>query len=184
MTSEPAPLGLLVGGRLYTNSAAKFWPWLITDTHKRWPGATHVTLSTLTELALTPDLLDPQRSLQRLVDATLPGQDVGTVNETLSELELLGGPSPVTVTVENRQLETVMDQRALDALDAETFCCVSVWLLQWAAIANPRWREPALDGVVEGEAAPLKQPFRWTFNLITRPVSEGLLERTLTLALA
>ena len=175
--------GLRVGQTIYTNSAAKFWPWLVTDLATTYPTATHVVLTTLTDLALSPDLLDPQRSLQRLIDITCQGHDVGSPEDTLAELEILGGPGVVRIQVRDTREQTLLHEGLQDMLDAETFCCLMVWMLEWAAIPHAQWREGDLRGRVEGCRLLDSTPFQVTFSTQHRHVREGLYEREVVLEL-
>ena len=167
---------MLIGGEWFRNSAAKFWPWLKEKTRAEYPDARAVELTALCGDRLTRRMLDPAQSLQDTIDRVMAGAPMPSLEDTLAELEMIGGPAPVRVRVLGEG-ETVLAEETPGLVDAEPFPFLVVWLLEWAGVPDTRWNDLVVEGAFMARDTQRDAPCRMSFSLWNEHVSEGLFER-------
>jgi hypothetical protein len=177
-------LGLLIDGNWYANSAAKYWPWLVDRQLAEAPQAALIELTAPATDPLRPSMLYPEQALQRELEKALRGDAVQSWEDTLAELDLVGGPSPVQLRVLGEGARTVFFEGTSDTMDSETFPCLVVWLLQWADIPASLWNKAAVAGRVNAMDPVRHGEYRFRFSLTNRHLSEGLYQRCLRLDVA
>lgn len=177
----PRTTCLVVDDTPYSHTAAKFWPGLIDEMITCVPGSTMIKLTAPSTGPLTPDLLFPENALQRQLDA-LENADLGeTMADALAELNLLGPPSPVLAHVYKGRDEQLTRTLPPESLDAETFATMMAWLYQWAGLAATRWNDTRLSGTVTGKDPDRERIYCMTFSSTALPMTEGLINRSLSL---
>ncbi len=178
---RPRAGGLWIGGDFFANAAAKFWQGLLDELTEFFPNCSLIELSAPSVGRLEPDLLFPERALQRQLDDLQFADPTLALADALAELNLMGPPSPVQARLfEGR--ETILSRTMPpESLDAETFSYLLAWQFQWAGIPATRWNELQLSGIVQGKAPDRERMYRMTFSLAGRPLSEGLIARSFSL---
>jgi hypothetical protein len=170
-------MGLIVDGTCYRNSAAKFWPRFLDELQGEFPGAAAFELSAPGSGVLDRRVLNPEASLaaewERL-DAAGAAREYAA---TVEELALLGPPAGVRLRVLGAE---VLADRAVEAIDAETFPYLLGWLMEWAAIAEPRWCHALVSGQFEAEEPGRGMRFAIAFDAVTEALGEGLVRRVVT----
>ena len=183
---DPAPSprrgALRVGGKPYSNAAAKFWMTFIDGVLDACPLCTLATISAPAASALKPDQLFPERELARQLESAAVVDLDAALRETIAELELLGPPCAVRVRLYGKDSSVLIDNWPLDCLDAELLPYMVVWLLEWAGIPPALWNYENVTGELEGEDRSRFLTYSFSYNLHHRHVSEGLYERTLSLS--
>lgn len=180
----PAPGPLFMAGVPYANSAAKFWRSLADEVRVDFPDCSRVDLETLSSDPLNADQMFPERALERDFNLLLESNLADEIRKTLAELEMFGAPAAVTIRLAGPEKDILSRELPLDCLDAEIFSCLLVWLLQWAGVAEADWNRDRVEGVVRAEDRNRGVLYRWSFCLVHHPLREGLLRRTLSLALS
>ncbi len=172
---------LLIGGEAYANAAAKFWPGLIDELDEFFPACTLIELSAPSSGKLEPDLLFPEKALQRHLDAMDHADTADTWREALAELDLLGPPGPVHARLFRGKEEMLVRSLPLESVDTETFAYLLAWQFKWAGIPSGRWNDTRLSGVVIGKDPVRRRVYRMTFSLAGTPLPEGLVSRALSI---
>jgi len=177
-------LGLLVCGEWFANSAAKFWPWLVDDALAEFPDCAQIELSLYSGKILHRKLLYPERSLQRELEQLMRGQLHRSWEDTLAELEMLGGPCAVNIRLLGDTDGCVLREEPSDTIDSETFPYLAIWLLQWADIPEKSWNREFIEGFFSATDPIRDSDHSLSFTLRSRHISEGLYHRTLELDLS
>ena len=177
---RPGCRGLLVRGRRYANSAAKFWPSLIDEVQEEHPDCTDLELvapgeGTLGEADLHPEI-GFRESLSRLLERDM----VRTMRDTLAEMELLGPPGEVCIRLLAGSRELATQALPLDCVDAEIFSYLLVWPLEWAGVPAAMWNNEFVQGEFSGEDRERGLVYEVSFVLTNRHLSEGLYQRKLS----
>jgi hypothetical protein len=180
-THKAGVKGLVVKGLAYRNSAAKFWASLMDEVMKDFPECDGVALRGLCGGTLTPELLSPETLLQQSLQS-IEDTDLSQVfHDTLLELELLGPPPPVEITLLSGGKEVTLKDLPLDWVDADLLPFLLVWLLEWAEISEFLWNRADIKGDVNAEDADRQHLYAMHFVLHNRHLSEGLFERKVEL---
>lgn len=173
---------LVVRGMRFTNSAAKFWSSLVDELAADYPACEALVLDTLTDIILDRSLLFPESALQGELDKRQNVLNIeDALRESLSQFDLIGPPSSVHVRLLAGGLEIKTCDLPLDCVDAETFPCLLVWLLEWSEIPYCLWNNASLTGDFTARDRQRAVRYRLQFDLANKHVSEGLYQRTLTL---
>ena len=177
----PGPAEMHVDGVPTTNSAAKFWPSLVDEVCGEYPDCTRVELSAPATAPLEFEDLFPVWSLQKDIDEHKDTDIRQAMARTLAELELLGGPSPVTLRLLCADTELLATDLPQDCLDSETFPFLLVWLLEWAGLHHSEWNEDLSEGELTMVNRERRLRYLLAFELRHEHLSEGLYRRTVTL---
>jgi hypothetical protein len=165
----------------YANSAAKFWAALADEVSDDFPQCDSVRLRSLSGGALTPEMLTPEASLQESLEA-MQGEDLDRAfRDALAQLEMIGPPPPVRVSVMSGERVMLDRELPLDVVDADLLPFVLVWLLEWSEISEFAWDSERIGGDFRAEDSARKLAYAVGFTLENRHVSEGLFERKITL---
>ncbi len=178
------PLGaskLIVNGTVYHNSAAKFWSALLDELIVEFPRCDGAALQCIDERPLSRDLLRPQKSFEESLDRIRPVDVARLLAETIQELELFGPPQAVRLRLYHREREFLYRELPLECLDSEVFPFLLVWLLVWAELPEALWDQTDLNGSFTAEDPQRKLCYNVSYQLQTRDISEGLLERRVNL---
>jgi hypothetical protein len=178
---EPsASAGWFVDGRWYANSAAKFWAGILDEVASTYPEAHRLELEACVVGPLTPDLLDPRASLQRMFDTGVDVDAEGELRRLVEELELLGPPGSVTyriTTTGGGQVEAGL----VPEVDAEILAHLAAWLLEWAHIDHATWNDRRVDAGFAADRPKCTAPQTISFTLNHSALHEGLYRCHLTL---
>ena len=175
---------LAVDGVRYANSAAKFWPNLVDEVRADFPSRSHVELAATDGGRLVPDLLFPERELQRDIERLWDADLQAIMQGTLAQLELLGPPGCVQIRLLAKGVPLLSQALPADCVDTETYPYLLVWLLQWARVAEGAWNAEAVAGRFTGVDRRRHREYRFEFALRNEHLSEGLFRRTLLLSAA
>jgi len=170
-----------VDGVPSTNSAAKFWPSLVDEVCGECPGCTRMELSAAATGLLKFEDLFPAWSLQQDLDELKDTDIRQAMARTLAELELLGGPSSVTLRLMTDDAELLLTELPQDCLDAETFPFLLVWLLEWAGIHHSRWNDDCVTGELSMVNLERRLQYELAFEMRREHLSEGLYRRTIAI---
>jgi len=177
-----APM-LVVRGRRFQNSAAKFWSALVDELMMEYAGCRHVVLEAVNEGRLDPDLLFPEVGLERDLDflANHAGNIKAAWRKALADFELYGPPGSVGLRVYPRSGKQTLLTLPMDCVDAEIFLYLLAWLLEWSDLPLSAWNEPKIKGAFSAadpgfaEASPAhKIKYLFDFVIEHAPLSEGL----------
>ena len=172
---------LYVGGIRYSNAAAKFWPSLLDEVGDDFPDCSRIDLAASSATRLERSLLFPEiflgKGLGRLKDADL--QDV--MKEALAELEMLGPPLAVQVTLYAGERPFLSTDLPLDCVDSETFPHLLVWPMEWARISPFEWNGGSVAGAFTAHDKNRGIEYAVAFGLANVHLSEGLYRRTLSI---
>jgi hypothetical protein len=168
---------LIVRGVPYDNTAAKFWTCLLDEVAADYPAAVGVALSAPTSGLLSPELLAPERVLQRDLSELEAGDVRNAFADAMSALEIIGPPCGVRLRLLAAHGEVASRDIALDYLDAEILPFLIVWLLEWSCVPEFFWNAERVHGDFSGRDADRGIVYRLAFELRTRHLSEGLFDR-------
>ena len=180
-----APRGsdLEIRGRVYANTAAKFWSHLVEEARALHAGCARIELAGAGEAPLERDLLDPQGALERqMEELLLAGDSRQTWRDALAELEILGPPVEVRARLFDADDVPLTEWMALDTVDEEIYPGLLVWLLEWAGLQDIHWNNEWLNGGFEAVEVKSGAVVRFDFALKTEPVAEGLMRRTVSIS--
>jgi hypothetical protein len=177
---RPTTSALFVKGTRFDNTAAKFWPGLVDEVFEKFPFRPAIELSALSSDDLARRHLFPELDMQRDMDRMIEKGE--TLEDVLAELDITGPPAPVRLRL--LRAGKVVFEQALpeDCLDAETFPCLLVWLLEWSGVPDTEWNTPRQKGVFRGDDRQRHRSYAISYTIVTNHVKEGLLQRTVTLA--
>ena len=171
--------GLIVAGKTYVNSAAKFWLWFLRESRTEFSGAVAFEMSAPGTGVLDRRILFPEETLaaewERLDAAAARQEYVATVQE----LDLLGPPAGVRLRVMGEV--GVLANRAVEAIDAETFPYLVGWLLEWGTLEAMLWSQAFVSGGFEAESVDGGECLEIAFDLVTAELGEGMVMRTITI---
>jgi len=180
---RPNIKALIVNGRPYSNTAAKFWPSLLDEVTVSYPECTSIELHNATSDKLSPEHLRPEHLLTRAMKHLENGNLEQVLKDALAEIELFGPPAPVTIRLLSNDV-TILDRPLpIDAIDAELMPFLSCWLLEWSEIPRTDWNNTHLAGEVTAENRHESTVYRFVFSIDRRHVREGLYNQTLRLTL-
>ena len=181
LLEPPRPCeAFVVGNRSYLHSAARFWPRLVDESIQVCPFLSHIQLVTLTAERINPLRLDPTQELADDIESLLGTDLEAVIQSTIAELEIMGPPTPVRVTLEEGPNEVYAGHLALDCVDAETMIYLTAWLLEWAKIPHEIWHRDDIDGQFVGRVRPGETAYLLSFEFRNRHLSEGLYRHTLS----
>lgn len=161
----------------YENSAAKFWSSLIDEIIEDMSACDAVSLQALCGGFLTPEILSPEASLQKSLES-LDNEDLrDAFHDTLQEMELIGLPAPVKISLASGGREILTRNLPLDCADADLLPFLLVWLLEWAEITEFAWNNEEVHGDFSAADRERRYLYRLRFTLESRHLSEGLFDR-------
>lgn len=168
---------LVVRGRRFTNSAAKFWSTLIDELREDHPECKMIVLDAVNEGRLDPALLFPELELQRELDkADFSAASLRKAwHKALADFELYGPPGAVRMRVLSDFGEIRRLTLPMDCVDAELLLYLLVWLLEWSDLPISLWNEPKVKGAFSA-IDPLRR-FKYFMHFVIehQPLKEGLL---------
>jgi len=179
---RPERGALFVRDIRHSNSAAKFWPGLVDEVGAEFPATTRIALTATTSGPLTRNQLFPEKLFEYEVDRLLAGDLEQMWKDVVAEMEILGPPSAVGIRLILDGEELVARELPLDCVDADIFPCLAVWLLEWAGIHPARWNDEVVEGAFLGEDRVRQLAYRFSFRVDSKHLSEGLYERSVTVA--
>lgn len=170
-----API-LVVRGRRFSNTAAKFWTTLIDELREDSSKSRMVILEAVNEGALDPALLFPELELQREMDkADFSAQELRKAwQKALADFELYGPPGAVSMRVFSDFDEMRRITLPMDCVDAEIFLYLLVWLLEWSDLPVSLWNEPKVKGAFSAIDPLRRFKYFLHFTLTHQPLQEGL----------
>jgi len=177
---------LVVRGRRFTNSAAKFWSTLIDELREDHAECKMIVLEAVNEGRLDSALLFPELELQRELDKT----DLSAAGlrkawqKALADFELYGPPGAVRMRVFSDFGEMRRVLLPMDCVDAELFLYLLVWLLEWSDLPVNFWNEPKTRGAFSAIDPLRKFKYFMQFAIEHQPLKEGLLTWKLELHFA
>jgi hypothetical protein len=173
---------IFVRGLPYDNTAAKFWSALIDEVLGEYPACDEIVLRGSSGGLLSPELLNPEASLQRELDRLKDVDLRKTFDEIVAAMEVLGPPCGVVLSLRVRGVPLASRELPLDCLDAEILPFLLAWLLEWANLAEFAWNGEHVKGEFAAEDRERHLRYRIAFQLANRHLSEGLFDRELDLA--
>ena len=178
---RPGPSAFYVRGRRHANSAAKFWAGLIDEVRQDFPLCTRVALTGIAAGALDARLLHPENALSEQL-AELEHLDMReAMRAAVAELDILGPPSAVSITLRSNTGELLHKQLPLDCVDADLLPHLLSWLLSWSGIPECLWNNDTVTGAFCADDRRRGRHYAVTFRLAGRHLSEGLYERRIEL---
>jgi hypothetical protein len=171
------PESLVVDGRRFANTAAKFWASLIDEIREDTPQCTCVELTALTANPLCEKHLFPETALQEGLADLLTGNIRQFMRDAIAELEVVGPPASVTVRLLADDEELLSRELPPECIDADIFPCLLVWPLEWAGIPRSMWNNEFLSGALTAEDRRRGLVYRLSFSLTSSHLSEGLYRR-------
>lgn len=168
---------LVVRGRRFKNSAAKFWSALIDELLTEYAGCRSVVLEAVNEGQLDPVLLFPELDLEREVNRiNLSAEGIRQAwQKALEDFELCGPPGAVGLrfySADGKQLRFVLP---MDCVDAELFLYLLVWLLEWSDLPLSTWNEPRIKGSFSAVDPVRRLKYTVHFIMEHSPLKEGLI---------
>lgn len=183
--TRSGPLGLVVNGVRFANSAAKFWPALLDELAADYPACDALILETLSDPVLDRDLLFPANALQCELDRRRGRRDFREeLRAALAQFDMVGPPGAVRARLIAGPAELAALDLPRDCIDADVFPCLLVWLLEWAEIPPGAWNNPEVGGAFSARDRERGIVYRLRFDLRNTHLSEGLFRRALTLRYA
>jgi hypothetical protein len=180
-----APFGareLCVEGEVYGNSAAKFWSSLVDEVVSEFPGSDTVVLKTSVATQLRPSLLYPENALQRDFDDLANTNLEEVIRETTAELELMGQPARVVVSLMSGGKQTHQQILKREFVDADVYVYLLSWLLKWAEVPSEHWNDTSLDTSLLASDLGRDISYEFDLSVLNTHLSEGLYERKVVLA--
>lgn len=175
---------LVIRGVSYCNSASMFWSRLFDEAVSCQAGCNGLRLSTTDEAPLEPALLSPEEQLEadaaRLRDRSL----ADLAREVMSVFEFLGPPQPVRLVLLRNNDELERTELTRECVDSSVFPPFLAWLLRWADVRPSAWNQEFVRGDFDAEDNARHFVYRVHFSLRNKDISEGLVERVLTLSYA
>lgn len=168
---------LHVGGFPYTNTAAKFWTYLLDEVADKYPQRTQVILSAACSGKLAAALLDPEQLLQRDMRSLETDKTQQVLDDAIAVLELLGPPPGMRVRLTAGEEQAVVHDVTLEDIDAELMPFLLAWLLEWARVPDSQWNEKIIRGKFTGEDRGRSCGYSIVFELRNRLLGEELYER-------
>ena len=169
--------GWRVNGVPYAHSAAQFWCRLVAEAMERYPDCTEIVLSAPGEGLLDCSLLDPLRQVEEGMERMANLDPAEERRRILMQMAWEGAPAGVHLRVYTQGGEIAEPDLNVDYLDAEIFPCVVAWMLEWGGILPLQWNNETVAGVLEAEGQ--GRCWQLGFRLENRPISEGLILRSL-----
>ncbi|MBT3376571.1 MAG: hypothetical protein HN742_01525 [Lentisphaerae bacterium] len=175
---------LVIHGVAYCNSASMFWSRLLDEAVSFCGGCNGLRLSTTDEAPLDANLLAPEEHLEADA-ARLRDRELGELaREVMSILDFLGPPQPVRLVLLRNDREIEQTELVRECMDSSIFPPFVAWLLRWADVRPSGWNEEFIQGDFEAEDSARHFVYRVHFVLRRKDISEGLVERILTLSFA
>jgi hypothetical protein len=174
---------LVVRGRHFTNTAAKFWSTLIDELREDHPESRMIVLEAANEGRLDSALLFPELELQRELDKTdfsVEGLRKAW-KKALADFELYGPPGAVNMRVFSDFGEIRRIALPMDCVDAEIFLYLLAWLLEWSDLPTNLWNEPKTKGAFSAIDPLRRFKYFLYFTIEHQPLKEGLLSWKLEL---
>ena len=171
----------LIRGVSHANSAATFWAALLGEADACFPGCDNLTLRCLSDISLTRNLLFPVHSLEEFLNRP-PADPADALARTAAELDLLGPPAAVHLSVSRGGDVLYGEALPLDAVDAEILPFLLAWLLEWAGVPESQWAQASVAGSFEALDQPAGCRRRVAFALRQVPAAEGLVDRMLRIS--
>lgn len=172
---------LAILGTVYGNSAAKFWSGLVDELAEDFPQCDSVVLSAPATEKLGRKLMFPQDSLAEDFESLMQLSLEDVIREVTTELELLGPPSGVTISLLADDKMFRSEELPLESVDANIFGYLLAWLLEWAQVPEANWNDGTVDGNVVAGDSERRLRYGLDVRLKNEHVSEGLMQRTLSL---
>ncbi|MDD5483702.1 MAG: hypothetical protein PHP98_08645 [Kiritimatiellae bacterium] len=174
---------LVIRGRRFTNTAAKFWSNLIDELCEDYTESRLITLEAAHDGALGPALLFPELELQREMDRTdFSAEGLRKAwRKALDDFEIYGPPGAVYLAVFSDFGETRRITLPMDCVDAEIFLYLLAWLLEWSDLPSGLWNEPQVKGAFSGIDPLRRFKYFLYFKIEHRPLKEGLFKWKLEL---
>ena len=167
---------LIIHGRRYSNTAAKFWSALVDELDSEYGGRGKVVLEAVNDGKLDSALLYPEIELER--DLNLLASDGGETNEAwrqaLADFELYGPPGAVRMRIYSARGERKNLCLPMDCVDAEIFLYLLVWLAEWGELPLHSWHDPEITGSFKASDPLRKSGYSFRFVITHKPLSEGL----------
>lgn len=167
---------LIVRGRRFKNSAAKFWSTLIDEILTDYAGSTSIILAAVHDGHLDASLLFPEIELERELNFLLENAaDMsGVWQKALADFELYGPPGSVELRVYSPAGEQKRMALPMDCVDAELFLYLLAWLLEWADLPVSAWNDEKAKGFFEAFDPFRKFKYGFDFTVEHAPLKEGL----------
>jgi hypothetical protein len=178
---KPAALSLgakllVVHGRRFANTAAKFWSALIDELVLEYGGCRKVVLEAVNEGKLDSALLYPEIELER--ELNLMALNAGETNEAwqqaLADFELYGPPGAVSMRLYSDKGELGNLCLPMDCVDAEIFLYLLVWLAEWGELPLHSWQDPEIKASFKASDPLRKLNYAFRFAITHQPLAEGL----------
>jgi len=167
---------LVVRGRRFKNSAAKFWSALVDELWEEYADCRRVTLEAMNEGHLDPELLFPEAGLER--ELNLLSENADHINEiwrkALADFELYGPPGSVGMRIFSEAGQQKLLALPMDCVDAEIFLYLLAWFLEWGDLPLSAWHEPKIKGAFSAADPFRKFKYLFDFTIEHAPASEGL----------
>jgi len=167
---------LVVRGRSFSNSAAKFWSTLIDELREDHAECKAIVLEAANEGKLDPALLFPELELQRELDRenfSAAGLRKAW-QKALADFEIYGPPGAVRMRVFSDFGEMRRLTLPMDCVDAELFLYLLVWLLEWSDLPVNFWNEPKIRGAFSAIDPLRKFKYFMQFAIEHEHLKEGL----------
>lgn len=171
-----------INGTCYTNSAAKFWYGLAAEVYEDYPDCTDIELSTTTDDWLTTDILFPEIALGRDLERLLLADIETERGNTIAELEIIGPPPPVHISLLSSGTEIMSTDLSLDIIDSGIFSCLVAWLLQWSNIPASEWNSDRLQNCISIEDRKRGVICRLSFLITKQHLSEGIFRKSIRIS--
>jgi hypothetical protein len=169
---------LVVRGRRFHNSAAKFWSALIDELMTEYADCRRIALEAANEGRLDPELLFPEVALQHELNFFSGNADNinGTWRKALADFELYGPPGSVGLRIYSSSGEAARLILPMDCVDAEIFLYLLAWLLEWGDLPLSAWNDPKVAGAFSAAAASPVRKVKYLFDFTVehKPLREGL----------
>jgi hypothetical protein len=167
---------LVIRGRRFSNSAAKFWSALIDEVLAEYADCESVVLQAANEGRLEPTLLFPEIELERELNGHDFGEDSlhDAWQRALDDYELYGPPGSVEIRIYSFLGKPRRFMLPMDCVDAELFLYLLVWLMEWADLPAGTWNEGVSEGSFEASDPYRKLNYKIHFLVEHIPLKEGL----------
>ena len=167
---------LVVHGRRFRNSAAKFWSALIDELLENYPECRRIALEALNEGRLDPDLLSPETELERELnrnDLSMNGAGEAW-RQALADFEIYGPPGSVGLRIYSRAGKQTRLSLPMDCVDAEIFLYLLAWLMEWADLPPNTWNDLEVKCSFAALDPVRKYNYLFDFTVGHKFLSEGL----------
>lgn len=170
---------LMVKGRSYSHSAAKFWTSLFDEVAGEFPGCSCIELEAPISGAYDRGFLHPLEPLEAELKRLALVDDAENFAEVVSEMEIMGPPASVALRLLKGGEELFSRELPADMIDAEILPYLVAWLLEWAEVPESLWNQAEVKGSFEGEDRLRARKYVVSFELRRKHLSEGLFMQTL-----